>query len=862
MKKMIKCWAGAIFLAIALAFTGCSGVTTNQSQKPDGSTFFLYPIELNMAEMNIGAIFNYVAASSSYSSTINLNNMSGYTAPRLGQKVSVNVSLSLNNVPNGFANVTGSLVFTNKNGATFTSNPIPLVANSRVAATDNVISGRVEETCMLKNVKIVDLVINIVPQDISEYHKADLIAQNGEKGTPSENEFFTVEPCIRNGYGCVRLQFKTDKNIKVGSTAESYISAAVTSRSSSGGILTLPFDIVLTKDDIIANQGIFYYPFTEKNSSSEKHFYVTYKGWLNVNSEEKYVNETLKCTFPANYTAGYIYNSNDNNPDIKISYFTDSNNPFSSCTYNNQSDSFNVKLSIPASLYISSNLNGANLISWIATGNKDDFVNTSTYYNATQRYKLDEWVVADFDSSRYIYFDHLAPSNLRLNGNKYAVALSLMFGVKDFMETYTLNKKMVKWTDQITYTPSVQNPGENEFFKAETVPEGVKITLSDKLKIQLDSGSNINVAGGEVFKIVITNENIQANKKEYIWPFAAKDDVLTMWFEGTAAFDDGSYNWCKSSTVDCVAGGGINLDDYLWTKNITASKIAETEYNKPKNHFIGMLESPADDVSDILKNDSIFEAAYFLPTVWLGRAKTDWIWWSEHRIDLLGYSGNSNLKNAKTRFDFPNYKGDTTPETLSGKNWTNLNYEYWADLNFYFTLKSAKDTRFILANSIVKTPIFYELYPTKRLKNVDLNELVIPVTDSKLQLTDGDWNEEYVQYTIGSNINVNSISAFAEQLNINVNNGKASVVSGSRGMYFDFSGSSYEAATPPNDISAMNNGTYTNLNPLIPINSSLKNAGCVRCYTNKDKSKYLLILQEKNSQNPSILYYCKAIPKN
>ena len=152
------------------------------------------------------------------------------------------------------------------------------------------------------------------------------------------------------------------------------------------------------------------------------------------------------------------------------------------------------------------------------------------------------------------------------------------------------------------------------------------------------------------------------------------------------------------------------------------------------------------------------------------------------------------------------------------------------------------------------------MYHTKRLKNVDLNELVIPVTDSKLQLTDGDWNEEYIQYTIGTNssTNANGLYAFVEQLNINVQNGKASVVSGSRGMYFDFSGSSWEDATTPNDISAMNNGTYSNLNPLTPINSSLKNAGCVRCYTNKDKSKYLLILQELNSQNPSILYYCKA----
>ena len=484
MKKMIKCWAGAIFLAIALAFTGCSGVTTNQSQKPDGSTIFLYPIELNMAEMNIGAIFNYVAASSSYSSNINLNNMSGYTAPRLGQKVSVNVSLSLNNVPNGFSNVTGSLVFTNKNGATFTSNPIPLVANSRVAATDYVISGRVEETCMLKNVKSVDLVINIVPQDISVYHTAALIAQNGEKGTPSENEFFTVEPCIRNGYGCVRIQFKTDKNIKVGSTAESYISAAATSGSSIA-LQTLPFDIVLTKDDIIANQGTFYYPFTEGQSSSEKHFYVTYKGWLNVNSEEKYVNETLKCTFPANYTAGYIYNSNVNNPDIKISYFTDNNNPVSIITYNNQSDNFFANIRIPAGLYKSSNLDGVNLIAWIATGNKDDFVNTSTYYNATQRKKM---IVGNYDSVTSFYFDHLAPSNLRQNGNKYAVALSLMFGVKDFMETCTLNKKMVKWTDQLTYTPSVQNPGENEFFIKEfadfylTLPQEVRIAETTSLE--------------------------------------------------------------------------------------------------------------------------------------------------------------------------------------------------------------------------------------------------------------------------------------------------------------------------------------------------------------------------------------------
>ena len=222
MKKMIK-GVGALFLAIALAFTGCSGVTNSQDQNKDNATIFLYPIEFNMAEMNIGAIFNYVAASSSYSSTINLNNMSGYTAPRLGQKVSVNVSLSLNNIPDGSANVTGSLVFTNKNGVTFKSNPITLSASSRAATVNYVISGKVEETCMLKNVKSVDLVINIVPQDISVYHTAAFIAQNGEKGTPSENEFFKVYPVVRNGYGCVCIEFKTDKNIKVGSTAESLL---------------------------------------------------------------------------------------------------------------------------------------------------------------------------------------------------------------------------------------------------------------------------------------------------------------------------------------------------------------------------------------------------------------------------------------------------------------------------------------------------------------------------------------------------------------------------------------------------------------------------------------------------------------
>ena len=96
MKKLSKFLGILAISAIINAFTGCSGVVSNpDSNQKEHGTIVMYPIEINTANLNFGMVFSYNVGSKTFNASTSLNNVSGYTTPRAGQKVSVNVNLSI-----------------------------------------------------------------------------------------------------------------------------------------------------------------------------------------------------------------------------------------------------------------------------------------------------------------------------------------------------------------------------------------------------------------------------------------------------------------------------------------------------------------------------------------------------------------------------------------------------------------------------------------------------------------------------------------------------------------------------------------------------------------------------------------------
>ncbi|MCR4743402.1 MAG: hypothetical protein K5866_11105, partial [Treponema sp.] len=296
-------------------------------------------------------------------------------------------------------------------------------------------------------------------------------------------------------------------------------------------------------------------------------------------------------------------------------------------------------------------------------------------------------------------------------------------------------------------TPTEENKSEEiekEWFSVETCDTGIKITLADDVSVAKNSGSTIESESIPI-KIIITNEDIEAGRKEYIYPFGKKNQDVDIIFNAEAKKSSGSYSRVKV-TKNCKSGSGFDYTQYFDMEKFEESLLIAEYTNEPENDDIYASKGPkikGDELSpkseeevppepennekftaklfrenyvkapELLVNDDIAERV----TIVLGElnwANTEW-WCENYDADSYNLDSEGN-RVYKCFSQGPLYDKKTTAYEAMKK----YDYKYAAILIPAFELKSDK----------IKTQ--YEL---KSLWSPQMTAKPLELTDGKWKLT-------------------------------------------------------------------------------------------------------------------------------
>lgn len=227
--------------------------------------------------------------------------------------------------------------------------------------------------------------------------------------------------------------------------------------------------------------------------------------------------------------------------------------------------------------------------------------------------------------------------------------------------------------------PTVELTSDGKYISVDSDAKGIKITIEDGVTFKKDGGNSISVEGNPL-KIIITNDDIIANRKEFIYPFAEKDKEYVLQVAGAVSVDGGlSYNYITEK-VKCNAGGGLDYKQYLDPNPIKTSTL---NVSFADEKFSGTLNF---NNTEIIKDPSAFLSARIDYVVVLG--ELDWshtAWWvgCSPAINLLAVVSKNNT-----------FEGDSWKAAPSLGDWNQYNYKYGSYITPSFKFKDFADTSF------------------------------------------------------------------------------------------------------------------------------------------------------------------------
>ncbi len=231
---------------------------------------------------------------------------------------------------------------------------------------------------------------------------------------------------------------------------------------------------------------------------------------------------------------------------------------------------------------------------------------------------------------------------------------------------------------------SIATEAKGKYFSIKGTSEGIKITLADDILIQKASGSNFAI-DGLPFTLNISDDNIENDIREYILPFAEIGKTSTIKMGAWISEDGGNTYSRKEETLECIAGGGLDYEQFFSLDFANESKL-DIDYSEVDGKFTGKLETPMNAASDVIKNASVFEKADIIFNVALGKTNwedTKWWTWCKDDIRLLSDEADSQITRAKTILNFSENKPKSS-------DWKNYNNQYSAYCYFLFNLKQYK----------------------------------------------------------------------------------------------------------------------------------------------------------------------------
>lgn len=247
-----------------------------------------------------------------------------------------------------------------------------------------------------------------------------------------------------------------------------------------------------------------------------------------------------------------------------------------------------------------------------------------------------------------------------------------------------------------------------EYFTAVGCEEGIKIIFSDELKFIRDCGGDIAVYethkqhSENDFGILLTNDDVEARRKEYVFPFVEPGKTYIVKVAGWATFD-GEDRWYFDK-VQCVAGGGTDYRKYLNPASLNSAKVT-VAHNSEDDLFHGTFQADLEEVM-VNKNDfSKFDLSFTVVYVYGAQLEQSmYLSWTYPRqaSDILVEGVLEDVKNGI--------------EFLSGIKasdadlWDKYGNVYSAYMTPNFTIKDYNDTVFAwCAGRVWSEPKYY--YP-------------------------------------------------------------------------------------------------------------------------------------------------------
>lgn len=326
------------------------------------------------------------------------------------------------------------------------------------------------------------------------------------------------------------------------------------------------------------------------------------------------------------------------------------------------------------------------------------------------------------------------------------------------------------------------NAGDNtdfsstgKFVSAESVKEGIKITISDNIAFEKDGSGKIKVNGNPIF-IKITNQDIDAGRKEYVYPFVTKNQTVLVNLLGNAKVDGADKTTYITETVKCISENGMDYSKY------TAAVAPIEKSSMDVKALIGMKEGGKDamghevvldfksidsyycnfagtysiDSSEFSKHSSVFASASLGFNIIKGEkdwSHTEWIGMFDN-VDLL-----SNELVSENILKLPSWLQSKQFPLADVKAYGN---KFSACAYPSFVFKGYEDTTFGIEDIWSKEKVFNFV--------------------TKLELTDGIWEETvissgYSSYSSTDSYGYETKGTTEDVITLKVENGNYSILS-------------------------------------------------------------------------------------
>ena len=238
---------------------------------------------------------------------------------------------------------------------------------------------------------------------------------------------------------------------------------------------------------------------------------------------------------------------------------------------------------------------------------------------------------------------------------------------------------------------------ENGLFTAVGTSEGLKITVSDKVDFLKDSGCVITVEGNP-FYISISNQDIDNNRREWVFPFTKAGTEYNIILKGNICLDGSKkYSWIEEPLQKCKALGGTDYSKIIDTDKITNSTIDVTFSPKATSdtmdsNFVAKYNIDIKSIEDLIKDKNELKLAQTTFIILLGKlnyAKSKWF--TSYTVNFLDKDINELLEYSQGYIPF----GPNLPKEAE---WSEYDYEYCCYVVPTFQFKKFDDTIFSITN--------------------------------------------------------------------------------------------------------------------------------------------------------------------